>query len=286
MRTGLIARKEGMTRVFDEDGRHVPVTVLKVEECQVVAVRSEEKDGYTAVQLGVGKAKVKRVSKANRGHFAKAKVEPKKKMAEFRVSNENVPEVGSELGVNHFVTGQFVDVTATSKGKGFAGSMKRHNFGGMRASHGVSVSHRAHGSTGQCQDPGKVFKGKKMAGQMGNERVTTQNLEVVAIDLEDGLILIKGAVPGAKSGWVLINDAVKKPLHADVPLPAGLKSVPKADEAANEGNADADQNDQPAAEETPVADQAVEADVAQDEAKAEAPAEEPKAEESKEEDKA
>ena len=223
MRTGLIARKEGMTRVFDEDGRHVPVTVLKVDECQVVAVRNEEKDGYVAVQLGAGKAKVKRTSKANRGHFAKSKVEPKKKLAEFRVSNENVLEVGAELGANHFIAGQYVDVSATSKGKGFAGAMKRHNFGGLRATHGVSISHRSHGSTGQCQDPGKVFKGKKMAGQMGNERVTTQNLQVVAVDLEDNLVLIKGAVPGANSGWVLINDAVKKPLPEDVPLPAGLK---------------------------------------------------------------
>ncbi|MBI1300315.1 MAG: 50S ribosomal protein L3 [Alphaproteobacteria bacterium] len=228
MRTGLIARKEGMTRVFDEDGRHVPVTVLKVDGCQVVAVRSEEKDGYAAVQLGAGNAKVKRTSKQNRGHFAKAKVEPKKKLAEFRVSNENILEIGAELGANHFVAGQFVDVSATSKGKGFAGSMKRHNFGGMRASHGVSVSHRAHGSTGQRQDPGKVFKGKKMAGHMGAERVTTQNLEIVGVDLEDNLILIKGAVPGAKSGWVLINDAVKKPAHKDCPLPAGFKIDEKA----------------------------------------------------------
>ena len=239
MRTGLIARKEGMTRIFDEDGRHIPVTVLKVDECQVIAVRNEEKDGYTAVQLGAGKAKVKRVSKAQRGHFAKAKVEPKKKIVEFRVSNENVLEVGAQLGVHHFVAGQFVDVTGTSIGKGFAGAMKRHNFGGMRATHGVSISHRAHGSTGQCQDPGKVFKGKKMAGHMGDERVTTQNLKVVAVDEEDGLILVKGAVPGAKSGWVLINDAVKKTAPEGVPLPAGIveaekpaaKEEPKADDA-------------------------------------------------------
>jgi len=222
-RIGLIARKEGMTRIFDEDGRHVPVTVLKVDECQVIAHMTEEKDGYTAVQLGAGKAKVKRVSKANRGHFAKAKVEPKKKLVEFRVSNENMPAVGEEIGANHFIAGQFVDVTATSKGKGFAGAMKRHNFGGMRATHGVSISHRAHGSTGQCQDPGRVFKGKKMAGHMGDERVTTQNLQVVAVDLEDNLILVKGAVPGAKSGWVVINDAVKKAFPEDVPMPAGIK---------------------------------------------------------------
>jgi large subunit ribosomal protein L3 len=233
MRTGLIARKEGMTRVFDEDGRHVPVTVLKVDECQVVGVRSEEKDGYVAVQLGAGKAKVKRTSKANRGHFAKAKVEPKKKMAEFRVSNENVLTIGAELGANHFIPGQYVDVTGTSIGKGFAGGMKRHNFGGLRASHGVSVSHRSHGSVGQCQEPGRVFKGKKMAGQMGNERVTTQNLKIVAIDEEDGLILVKGAVPGANQGWVLISDAVKKALPEGVPLPAGLKEAAvKAKDAA------------------------------------------------------
>ncbi len=242
-RTGLIARKEGMTRVFDADGRHIGVTVLKVEECQVVSVRNEEKDGYTAVQLGAGKAKVKRVSKANRGHFAKAKVEPKKKMAEFRVSNENLLEVGSELGPNHFVPGQFIDVTATSKGKGFAGAMKRHNFGGMRATHGVSVSHRAHGSTGQCQDPGKVFKGKKMAGHMGSERVTTQNLQVVAIDEEDGLILVKGAVPGANSSWVLVNDAIKKPLPEEAPLPAGFKQDAKPEEVAEAPAEDAPEQD-------------------------------------------
>ena len=248
MRTGLIARKEGMTRVFDEDGRHVPVTVLKLDECQVVGVRTEEKDGYSAVALGAGKAKIKRVSKANRGVFAKAKIEPKKKVVEFRVANENILEVGAELGANHFVAGQFVDVTATSKGKGFAGAMKRHNFGGLRASHGVSISHRSHGSTGQCQDPGKVFKGKKMAGHMGDERVTTQNLQVVAVDLEDDLILVKGAVPGAKSGWVLINDAVKKPAHEDAPLPAGLKvdekklaeEQAKLDEAAAAAEAEAE----------------------------------------------
>lgn len=230
MRTGLIARKEGMSRIFDEDGRHIPVTVLKVDECQVIAVRSEEKDGYVAVQLGAGKAKVKRTSKQNRGHFAKAKVEPKKKLAEFRVSNENVLEVGAELGANHFIAGQYVDVTGTSIGKGFAGAMKRHNFGGMRATHGVSVSHRAHGSTGQCQDPGRVFKGKKMAGHMGAERVTTQNLEIVGVDLEDNLILVKGAVPGAKQGWVLISDAVKKPSPEGVPMPAGFRELPKAAE--------------------------------------------------------
>ena len=238
MRTGLIARKEGMSRVFDEDGHHIPVTVLKVDECQVIAVRNQEKDGYVAVQLGAGKAKVNRTSKQNRGHFAKAKVEPKKKLAEFRVSNENILDVGAEIGANHFIPGQYVDVTGTSIGKGFAGAMKRHNFGGLRATHGVSISHRSHGSTGQCQEPGKVFKGKKMAGHMGAERVTTQNLEIVAVDLEDNLILVKGAVPGAKKGWVLVNDAVKKPAPEGVPLPAGLRESAKAeapkDESASE----------------------------------------------------
>mgnify|MGYP000999338223 CR=1 FL=1 len=232
MRTGLIARKEGMTRIFDAEGRHVPVTVLKVDMCQVVAVRSQEKDGYVAVQLGAGKAKVKRTSQAQRGHFAKAKVEPKRKVAEFRVSNENMLEVGAELGANHFVPGQFVDVVGTSIGKGFAGAMKRWNFGGLRATHGVSVSHRSHGSTGQRQDPGRVFKGKKMAGHLGAERVTTQNLEVVGIDLEDNLILVKGSVPGNPQGWVLISDAVKKPPHKDAPKPAGFRQKPEAKQEA------------------------------------------------------
>ncbi len=222
MRTGLIARKEGMTRIFDTQGKHVPVTVLKIDNCQVIAHRTEEKDGYTAVQLGAGDAKIKRTSKANKGHFAIAKVAPKKKVAEFRVPSENLPPIGVALSAKHFVAGQYVDVVGTSIGKGFAGAMKRHNFGGLRASHGVSVSHRSHGSTGQCQEPGKVFKGKKMAGHMGNERVTTQNLEVVAIDEEDNLILVKGAVPGAKSGWVLISDAIKRPVPKDAPLPAAI----------------------------------------------------------------
>ena len=242
MRTGVIARKEGMTRIFTEDGAQIPVTVLRIDNCQVVGQRNEEKNGYTAVQLGAGTAKIKRTSKAMRAVYANAKVEPKQKVVEFRVANENMIDVGAELGANHFIPGQFVDVTATSKGKGFAGAMKRHNFGGMRASHGVSVSHRAHGSTGQCQDPGKVFKGKKMAGQMGNKQVTAQNLQVISIDLEDNLILVKGAVPGAKNGWVLIKDAVKKKHSDDLPLPAGLKidekkiaaEQEKLDEAAAE----------------------------------------------------
>lgn len=224
MRTGLIARKEGMTRIFDAEGRHVPVTVLKVDGCQVVALRTQEKDGYTAVQLGVGKAKVTRVSKAQRGHFAKAKIEPKRKVVEFRVTPENILDVGAELCVSHFVPGQYVDVTGVSTGKGFAGVMKRWNFGGLPASHGVSVSHRSHGSTGQRQDPGKVFKGKKMAGHLGCDTVTTQNLKIVAVDTTENLILVQGSVPGTDKGWVRIMDAVKKPAHAEAPRPAGLKA--------------------------------------------------------------
>ncbi len=228
MRTGLIARKEGMTRYFDSEGRHIPVTVLKLDNCQVVAVRSKEKDGYTAVQLGAGVAKAKNVGKAMRGHFAKAKVEPKKEVVEFRVADENVLEVGAELAVTHFVPGQFVDVQGTSKGHGFSGVLKRWNFGGLRATHGVSVSHRSHGSTGQRQDPGKVFKNKKMAGQYGNDTTTTQNLKIVAVDEQDNLILVQGNVPGANGGWVLVTDAVKRPAHPDVPKPAGLKGAAKA----------------------------------------------------------
>lgn len=224
MRTGLIARKLGMSRIFADDGRHVPVTVLQLDNVQVVAQRTTERDGYTAVQLGWGTAKVKNVTKAQRGHFAKAKVEPKRYVREFRVDEDALVEVGAELSANHFVSGQCVDVTGRSIGKGFAGAMKRHNFGGLRASHGVSVSHRSHGSTGQCQDPGKVFKGKKMAGHMGARRVTTQNLEVVSIDEDRGLILVQGAVPGSKGGFVLVRDAVKLPAKVDLPFPAGLKA--------------------------------------------------------------
>ncbi len=239
MRTGVIARKEGMTRIFTADGRQLPVTVLKIDNCQVVGVRNEAQHGYTAVQLGAGKAKATRTSKAMRGVFAIAKVEPKQKLSEFRVSPENILEVGAEISAAHFVEGQFVDVQGTTKGKGFQGVMKRWNFGGGRASHGNSVSHRAHGSTGQRQDPGKVFKGKKMAGHMGDETVTTQSLKVVGIDLEDNLVLVEGAVPGAQNAWIRITDAVKKPAHKDVPKPAGLKqsakkadAAPKAEEAA------------------------------------------------------
>ena len=232
MRSGVIAKKVGMTRLFMEDGRQVPVTVLQLEGLQVVAQRTTEKDGYTAVQLGAGAAKAKRTSKAMRGHFAAANVEPKRKLAEFRVSPENLIAVGEEISAEHYVEGQKVDVAGTSIGKGFAGAMKRHNFGGLRASHGVSISHRSHGSTGQCQDPGKVFKGKKMAGHMGAAKVTTQNLQVVKTDADRGLLFIKGAVPGSKGGWVTVKDAVKKAAPADLPLPAGLKAAAAAEAAA------------------------------------------------------
>ncbi len=225
MRTGLIAKKLGMSRIFEANGVHVPVTVLAVDGLQVVDVRTMERDGYTAVQLGTGAVKVKNVSKALKGHFAKAKVEPKKKLGEFRVSEDCLLNVGDELSVEHFVPGQYVDVCATSIGKGFAGAMKRHNFAGLEATHGVSISHRSHGSTGQRQDPGKVFKGKKMAGHMGNERVTVQNLKVVAVDAAKGLIMVKGGVPGCANAWVRITDAVKKCGNVELPLPAGLKKV-------------------------------------------------------------
>ena len=260
MRSGLIAQKKGMTRVFTDDGRHLPVTVLAVDTCQVVDVRTAEKNGYNAVQLGVGKAKVKNTSKPMRGHFAKAKVEPKKRLAEFRVAEDALLNVGAEMSAEHFIAGQLVDVTGISIGKGFAGAMKRHGFSGLRASHGVSISHRAHGSTGQCQDPGRVFKGKKMAGQMGNKRITTQNLEVVSSDEESGVILVKGAVPGAAEGWILINDAVKHPRPDDVPYPAALRggavdtpdeasAAPEegvSEDAAPEGEASADQGNEQA----------------------------------------
>jgi large subunit ribosomal protein L3 len=232
MRSGIIAKKVGMTRLFMEDGKQIPVTVLQLENLQVVDQRTSDRDGYTAVQLGAGSAKAKRTSQAMRGHFAKANVAPKRKVAEFRVSEENLIAIGEELSAEHYIAGQKVDVSGTSIGKGFAGAMKRHNFGGLRATHGVSISHRSHGSTGQCQDPGKVFKGKKMAGHMGAARVTTQNLEVVRTDADRGLIMVKGAVPGSKGGWVTVKDAVKKKLPDGVPFPAALKSV--AAEAAAE----------------------------------------------------
>lgn len=223
MRTGLIAQKLGMTRIFTEAGDHVPVTVLKVDNCQVIAVRTADKDGYTAIQLGVGAAKVKNVSQAQRGHFAKAKVEPKRKLVEFRVSPDALVDVGAELSATHFLAGQFVDIVGTTKGHGFSGVMRRHNFGGLRATHGVSVSHRSHGSTGQRQDPGKVFKNKKMAGHFGDVRVTTQNLRVVLADGERGLIMVEGAVPGAEGGYVLIKDAAKRKAPKDLPFPAALR---------------------------------------------------------------
>ena len=235
MRSGVIAQKVGMTRVYNDAGEHIPVTVLRLENCQVVAQRTEEKNGYSAVQVGVGRAKVKNTNKAERGQFAVANVEPKSKMVEFRVSSDNMIEVGAELIASHFVSGQLVDVTGTSIGKGFAGAMKRHNFGGLRASHGVSVSHRSHGSTGACQDPGKVFKGKRMAGHMGQTRVTTQNLEIVSTDVDRGLLLIKGAVPGSKGTWVTVRDAIKASLPADAPVPAGIREGAAPAEAATEG---------------------------------------------------
>ncbi len=225
MRTGLIAKKLGMSRVFEMDGTHVPVTVLHVDGLEVVSVRTKEKDGYTAVQLGCGNVKAKNLSKPLKGHFAKANVEPKQKLAEFRVSDDCLLSVGDKLSVEHFVPGQFVDVCGTSIGKGFAGVMKRHNFAGLEASHGVSISHRSHGSTGQRQDPGKVFKGKKMAGHMGDERVTVQNLKVVSVDADKGLIMVKGAVPGSENGWVYVTDAIKKVASVELPMPAGLKKV-------------------------------------------------------------
>jgi large subunit ribosomal protein L3 len=232
VRTGLIAQKVGMTRVFTPEGEHVPVTVLKVETCQVVSQKTMEKDGYTALQLGVGTAKVKNVSKAQRGHFAKAKVEPKKKTVEFRVPAEALVDVGAEITVDHFLAGQTVDVTGTSIGKGFAGSMKRWNFGGLRATHGVSVSHRSHGSTGNRQDPGRTFPGKKMAGHLGHERVTTQNVKVVRVDVEQGLILIKGAVPGPDQGWVIVQDAKKTKAPEGLPYPAAVRKGAAVEAAA------------------------------------------------------
>lgn len=225
MRTGLIARKLGMSRVFRDDGTHVPVSVLKVDGCQVVAQRTAERDGYTALQLGVGTAKVKNVTKPQRGHFAKANVEPKRVLAEFRVSDDGMIDVGAEITAEHFVPGQHVDVTGRSIGKGFAGGMKRHGFGGLRATHGVSISHRSLGSTGHRQDPGRVFKGKKMAGHLGDRQVTVLNLEVVATDADRGLILIRGAVPGAEGGHLFIRDAVKKRLPDDLPMPGALRQA-------------------------------------------------------------
>lgn len=231
MRTGLIAKKLGMTRVFDDAGSHVPVTVLSLEECQVVAHKTQSRDGYNAVQLGAGNAKPKNVSKAERERFAKASVVPKMKIKEFRVAEDNLIEVGATMSAEHFVPGQKIDAAATSIGKGFAGAMKRWNFGGLRATHGVSISHRSHGSTGQCQDPGKVFKGKKMAGHMGARRITTQNLEIVRVDADGGLVLVKGAVPGSKGSWVELRDAVKGAKSDNLPMPGAFKAAGSKSEA-------------------------------------------------------
>lgn len=273
MRSGVIVQKVGMTRLFTDDGQHVPVTVLKLDNCQVVAQRTEDKDGYNAVQLGSGFRKVKRTTNAMRGHFAKAKVEPKRKLAEFRVTADNLIDIGAELAANHFLEGQKIDATGVSIGKGFAGAMKRHNFGGLRASHGVSISHRSHGSTGQCQDPGKVFKGKKMAGHMGDTRITTQNLTVVKTDVMRGLIMVKGAVPGSNGGWVLLRDAVKRPLPEGLPMPAAIVelSTPAQETPADEVPADETVAEEVVAEEVEVDEASSEETVSE-----EAPAEEDK----------
>ncbi len=228
MRTGVIARKMGMTRLFQEDGRHVPVTVLSLEGCQVVGQRTADTDGYVALQLGAGTAKAKNVAKPQRGSFGKAQVEPKAKVAEFRVSEDALVDVGTEISADHFVVGQIVDVQGTTQGKGFAGAMKRWGFGGMRATHGVSISHRAHGSTGNRQDPGRVFKNKKMAGHMGARTRTQQNLEIVRTDAERGLLFVKGSVPGSKGAWLMVSDAVKLDRHGDAPYPVAAKTLATA----------------------------------------------------------
>ncbi|MBW6526215.1 50S ribosomal protein L3 [Sphingomonas sp. RHCKR7] len=233
MRTGVIAKKMGMTRLFQDDGRHVPVTVLQIEALQVVARREKDRDGYTAVQLGAGVAKSKNVAKPQRGHFGKAEVEPKAVVHEFRVTEDNLLDVGAELAADHYVAGQLVDIQGRTQGKGFAGAMKRWNFGGLRATHGVSVSHRSHGSTGNRQDPGRVFKNKKMAGHMGDKNRTQQNLEIVGTDVERGLIFVKGSVPGSKGGWLFVKDAVKQDRHESAPYPASIKSAANNNSAAN-----------------------------------------------------
>jgi large subunit ribosomal protein L3 len=240
VRTGVIAKKMGMTRLFQDDGRHVPVTVLALDNVQVVARREADRDGYVAVQLGAGSTKAKNLTKPERGHFGKAEVEPKARLAEFRVADDALLDVGAELSADHFVPGQFVDISGVTQGKGFAGVMKRWGFSGLRATHGVSLSHRSGGSTGQRQDPGRVFKGKKMAGHMGARNRTQQNLEVVRTDADRGLIFIKGSVPGHKGGWLLVKDAVKTPRPAEAPYPAGLKQAAGSnDQAAAETPAEA-----------------------------------------------
>ena len=243
MRTGLICKKLGMSQIYSDEGSHVPVTILHLDDCQVVSLKTEEKHGYSAIQVGVGKIKEKKLSKPLRGHYKKNNVEPKLKLTEFRVDPENIIDPGSELIASHFITGQLIDASGISIGKGFAGSMKRHNFSGLGASHGVSISHRSHGSTGQCQDPGKVFKGKKMAGHMGNSRVTTQNLEVVRVDPDEGYIFVKGSVPGPKGGWVILKDSVKSKLPENVPLPTAIKVNDKEDKPEEEKNDQLEKNE-------------------------------------------
>ena len=276
MRTGVIAKKMGMTRLFQEDGRHVPVTVLSLEGVQVVSQRNAERDGYVALQLGAGTAKAKNLTKPERGHFGKAEVEPKAKLVEFRVDAENLVDVGAEISADHFVAGQLVDIAGQTQGKGFAGGMKRWGFGGLRATHGVSLSHRSLGSTGQRQDPGKVFKNKKMAGHMGAKQRTQQNLEIVRTDPERGLLFVKGSVPGSKGGWLIVKDATKVDRHADAPLPAGLKAARIVHEEAPAGMVEPaavhELPHDPSAEEVAAgvaeADTAIAADKAADEAQA------------------
>jgi large subunit ribosomal protein L3 len=273
MRSGVIAKKLGMTRLFMEDGKQIPVTVLQLDNLQVVAQRTADRDGYTAVQLGAGLAKAKRTTAAMRGHFAKASVEPKRKIAEFRVTADCMIDVGEEITADHYFEGQYVDIAGTSIGKGFQGAMKRHNFGGLRASHGVSVSHRSHGSTGQCQDPGKVFKGKKMAGHMGSARITTQNLQVVKTDSDRGIIMVKGAVPGSKGGWVTVKDAVKKAVPENVIMPAALRSAGEAAKKAAEAAAAAAAEEEEARAAALAAEAAAAEEAAEAAAAADAPAE-------------
>ena len=270
MRSGLIVKKVGMTRLYLEDGTHVPVTVLSLKDCQVIANQSMEKNGYNSITLATGEAKPKNTNKSQREAFAKVKVSPKQKQMEFRVSEENMVPIGSELGANHFVVGQYVDATGITIGKGFAGAMKRHNFGGLRASHGVSISHRSHGSTGNSQDPGRVFKGKKMAGQMGNRQRTIQNLQVVAADEERGLIFIKGGLPGSKGSWISLKDAIKKALPSEAPYPAGIKG---ANNTKEEKAAEKDVKEETAKVESPV-EEAVTEIPAEVTVKAESPVEE------------
>ena len=286
MRSGLIVKKVGMTRLYLEDGTHVPVTVLSLKDCQVIANQSLDKNGYNSITLATGEAKPKNTNKSQREAFAKIKVTPKQKQMEFRVSEDNMLPIGSELGANHFVVGQYVDATGITIGKGFAGAMKRHNFGGLRASHGVSISHRSHGSTGNSQDPGRVFKGKKMAGQMGNRQRTIQNLQVVAADEDRGLIFIKGGLPGSKGSWISLKDAVKKALPSEAPYPAGLKGVHNTKNEDNkssqientkleEAPVEASKEETPATEEAPKEESSAKVEVSKEETAAveEAPTE-------------